>query len=97
MRPSHSQLWIQPSLRALTNPKNEALQLLGRQGILRDCSVCGHEAGMHKCCPQCSETAANEDEIELLFGFRTISDKTGRYQIPQTWCRDCRKRSLKRI
>lgn len=96
MLPSSGHMRMPFRVRKQTTQPSGVLQFLGRQGILRDCSVCGHEPGMHKCCPHCSETAADEDAIEILFGFRTINDKTGRYQIPQTWCRDCRKRALKR-
>ena len=62
-----------------------------RRGKVRACSVCGHPPGMHQCCSRCLKTAQGEDEIELLFGFRTIKGSDGsRLQIPQPWCRDCR-------
>lgn len=65
-------------------------------GIADDCIVCGHEAGMHKCCKSCKATANGYEEIEDVFGFRQMgvrlvdATKKGEYHVPQPWCRKCR-------
>lgn len=63
-----------------------------RRGIARECSVCGHAAGMHKCCPSCGVMADGEIAVETLFGFRWMRSSDGEaYEVPQPWCRTCRK------
>lgn len=64
-----------------------------RVGILRSCGTCDHPPGMHKCCPQCGESADGEEQIDEIFGFRTMKPED-EYQVPQTWCRECRRLSL---
>ena len=62
-----------------------------RKGKSRACSVCGHPPGMHHCCPNCRKPATGEPAIEMDFGFRSVTRADGRtYQVPQTWCRECR-------
>ena len=39
-------------------------------------------------CPDCGKTAHGKDEIEKLFGYRTITDSAS---IPHSWCRECRE------
>ena len=39
-------------------------------------------------CPDCGKTAHGKDEIEKLFGYRTINDSAS---IPHSWCRECRE------
>jgi hypothetical protein len=63
----------------------------GHRGLARTCTVCGHAAGMHKCCGRCGASADGEAAIEERFGFRKMSDSRGQpYEVPQPWCRACR-------
>lgn len=60
-------------------------------GIKRDCPMCDHPPGLHKCCPQCGESAEGADDIGAVFGFRAMKpEDKDQYYIPQTWCRKCR-------
>ena len=43
---------------------------------------------INKKCPKCSTVAKSESELEKLFGKR----KVGKKEIPQSWCRKCRKK-----
>ena len=61
------------------------------QGIQRTCRICGHDPGMHKCCPQCECSADGVESIRKSFGFRSIRRDDGRrIKIPQAWCSKCR-------
>ena len=63
-----------------------------RRGLARACPSCGHAPGMHKCCPSCGATATGDAEVEATFGFRGMRSADGRsYEVPQPWCRVCRK------
>ncbi|MCB9798035.1 MAG: DEAD/DEAH box helicase [Alphaproteobacteria bacterium] len=62
-----------------------------RRGIARPCPNCGHDPGMHKCCPTCGARADGEADVESTFGFRQMRTTDGApYETPQTWCRACR-------
>lgn len=37
-------------------------------------------------CPHCGIRAYGEDEVEKIFGFRTVNGK----RIPQDYCKKCR-------
>lgn len=66
-----------------------------RRGTARTCKTCGHEPGMHKCCPRCGLSSDDEHTLEKLFGFRAMSDSNGSlYEVPQPWCRECRSQAL---
>ena len=68
---------------------------VSRRGIARSCSVCGHEPGMHKCCPSCGRSVDGEQDIQEKFGFRQMRSANGAlYEVPQPWCTDCRLKSL---
>jgi len=70
------------------SPPNEP----ARHGIARQCGVCGHGPGMHKCCRSCGARADGEPEIETTFGFRRMLSNDGTpYETPQPWCRECRQ------
>jgi len=43
-------------------------------------------------CPRCKKHADGKEEIDSLFGYRTMED--GKV-IPQSHCRQCRKEELK--
>lgn len=63
-----------------------------RRGIARNCGVCEHAPGMHKCCPSCGARADGEPAIESTFGFRRLRSSDGTaYETPQPWCRACRQ------
>jgi hypothetical protein len=62
------------------------------KGIVRACSVCKHPPGMHKCCPNCQDSATGFNAVMRVFGFRKPAGGTA---IPQTWCRSCRSDSMK--
>lgn len=51
-------------------------------------------------CPACKVVAATRDQIEELFGFRTVTrgapGSTRKVAIPQSYCRDCR-RSMNKV
>jgi hypothetical protein len=68
---------------------------IARRGTSRTCATCGSAPGMHKCCVHCKASANGEDEIESVFGFRTMSNSQGEtYEVPQPWCRNCRSSAL---
>lgn len=72
-------------------PPEQEVTRGGRRGLARPCTVCGHAAGMHKCCARCGASADSEGAIEERFGFRKMSDSRGQpYEVPQPWCRACR-------
>lgn len=37
-------------------------------------------------CPNCGKEAHGKDEIDVLFGWRTVNGKT----VPQSYCKECR-------
>ncbi|HBR0915105.1 hypothetical protein Q0L23_30845 (plasmid) [Klebsiella michiganensis] len=52
----------------------------------------------HTCpCPHyhCNTKANTFDELDSLFGFRTINGTNGKKIRSQSWCRACRKMALK--
>lgn len=52
----------------------------------------------HTCpCPHynCNTEANNYEELDSLFGFRTINGSNGKKIRSQSWCRACRKTALK--
>ena len=53
--------------------------------------------GVDKKCPKCGKEATGEEQIQELFGFRSVSAGKGggKKKIPQSQCRDCRKASVK--
>ena len=58
-------------------------------------------AGVDKQCPACGKQATGEPEIDTLFGFRNVKTKVtddhpeGRKRIPQSQCKECRRKSVK--
>jgi hypothetical protein len=69
-----------------------------RRGLARPCQVCGHPPAMHKCCPACGVTADGDVDVEATFGFRRLHSADGEsYDVPQTWCRACRKRHARLV
>ena len=70
----------------------DQLGKIHRRGIARRCQNCDHPAGMHKCCSHCKKSANGEEKIAEEFGFRRMVDSNGQhYEVPQPWCRECRK------
>jgi len=45
-------------------------------------------------CPNCPRVASNYDEIIRDFGFRTMGNGVIRVQ---SWCKECRKKSVKGV
>lgn len=43
-----------------------------------------------KVCPHCLTVAEKYEDIEVIFGWRTINNKT----IPQSYCRKCRSKGI---
>lgn len=77
---------------AITSLGSSDRQTASRRGLAKQCQICGHEPGMHKCCSHCKKSATTEPEVERLFGFRRMTDSHGTpYEVPQPWCRECRK------
>lgn len=59
------------------------------KGIQMECPQCGHEPGLHKCCPQCRVMANDPATIELLFGYRRMNSEDN-FVLPQARCYSCR-------
>jgi hypothetical protein len=58
--------------------------------------------GVDKQCPACGKEATGDDQIQDLFGFRNVKTKVtedhpeGRKKIPQSQCKECRRKSVKK-
>ncbi len=44
-------------------------------------------------CPNCKKEAKGKDQVEELFGWRKIK---GKKTIPQSYCRECRRKRVKK-
>ena len=65
----------------------------------RECMKCRLESFnddpniLFKKCPQCNVQSKGRANVETIFGFRRVGEKT----IPQSYCRECRKKERKII